>query len=184
MSQVQNPGFTDQRDMLLPYYDGSTYAVNAASPFCSTGNKPTVYRFYLDAPFTVVSLNLSVGTAVAATVISAAIYSNDGLTKLIDWGVNAIDSTTTGDKRVSLVSGVTLQPGLYLFAICCTTTTVLCPATKVVTVGTQLPTNFASLAKARAFSSATSMVAGAMPATVTFSSLDTGNHGIAWLEPI
>lgn len=172
----------DPGSVLLPYPYGTVFGVNAASSFnAGQGpNKIVCWRFVLYAAYTVKTLRCNVGTLVAATFINAAIYSADGLTKLVDFGTNPIDSSTTGDKAVTLTNAVVLPPGEYIFAQTCTSNSVLCSATKVANGGTFI----GSLSKPQMFLATTSMSSGVMPATVPVSSALTSNVGIFHIEPV
>lgn len=138
---------------------GTSTGVTADGGIVGTANQLLVTQFVLPYTITVRQMTWQVTTAVASSVMAAGIYDASG-NKLV--AADNVSSATTGIKTTA-VGPVTLNPGVYYFAQCASSTSV---AATTILVNTNLSNILNHNATKRQGGAANAMSSGVLPSTL------------------
>lgn len=147
--------------------DGSNYPFSVSNgTFSATGIANQVRFWMVRIPYTIVIKNFSLwmSSTQAGSVSGFAVYNAAGTVKYTSW--DNINTATGSAHSLALVSAVTLQPGLYLFACATSVATVVSTQGGYQTDATSEATQPWNSVTPRSGVANNPMVTGVMPATL------------------
>jgi len=150
--------------------------LTSLSQVSAVANQVKVAQFVLPVSITVTHVTMTVG-ATAVSTCNVGIYDAPATTKLVDSGNFNGNSATT---QTLTIGAVTLPPGVYWFAVACSSTVVTSPSFANPT-GTPVTPTWNN--QAVRVGTAANSSAGGLPATLGAITSTAINTTIAMFEP-